>query len=149
MLARAILVAAVATLVAAGTAGAGESRSELSWGQGLASLAVQIAAEDEAPPDADNTGRNVRDREDRTLTPTDQGNSESDRTITAQIRREIVANDALSTNAHNVKIITTDGVVTLRGPVKTAQEKVSIGAVAQRASGVRRVDNQLEIERAD
>jgi hyperosmotically inducible periplasmic protein len=149
MLARTILVAAVAALVAAGTAGAGESRSELSWGHGLASLAIQIAAEDEAPPDADNTGRNVRDRDDRTLTPTDQGNSASDRTITAQIRREIVANDALSTNAHNVKIITTDGVVTLRGPVKTAREKATVGAVAQRASGVRRVDNQLEIERAD
>ena len=100
-------------------------------------------------PDADNTGRNVRDRDDRTLTPTDQGNSESDRDITAQIRREIVANDALSTNAHNVKIITMDGVVTLRGPVKTTQEKVTVGAVAQRASGVTRVDNQLEIERTD
>ena len=149
MLARTILVATVATLVAAGTAGAGESRSELGWGQGLASLAIQIAADDEAPPDADNTGRNVRDRDDRTLTPTDQGNSESDRNITAHIRREIVANDALSTNAHNVKIITTDGIVTLRGPVKTRQEKATVGAVAQRASGVRRVDNQLEIERAD
>jgi osmotically-inducible protein OsmY len=149
MLARTIVVAAVAVIVAAGTAGAGESRSELSWGQGLASLAIQIAAADEAPPDADNTGRNVRDRDDRTLTPTDQGGSESDRDITARIRREIVANDALSTNAHNVKIITTDGVVTLRGPVKTAQEKVAVGAVAQRTAGVRRVDNQLDVERAD
>ena len=60
-----------------------------------------------------------------------------------------MANDALSMNAHNVKIITTDGVVTLRGPVKSPQEKTAVGAVAQRASGVKRVDNQLEVEHAD
>ena len=149
MLARTILIGAAAAVIAGATAGADESRSAPTWARSLAPLAIQIAAGDEAPPDADNTGRNVRDRDDRTLTPTDQGNSESDRGITAQIRREIVANDALSTNAHNVKIITTDGVVTLRGPVKTAQEKVTVGAVAQRARGVRRVDNQLEVERAD
>jgi hypothetical protein len=149
MLQRTILVGAVAIVVGAGAAGADDRRPAPTWAKSLAPLSIQIAAGDEAPPDADNTGRNVRDRDDRTLTPTDQGNSESDRSITAQIRREIVANDALSTNAHNVKIITTDGVVTLRGPVKTAQEKVTVGAVAQRASGVRRVDNQLEIERAD
>ena len=149
MLQRTILVGAVAIAFGAGTAGADDRRPAPTWAKSLAPLAIQIAAGDEAPPDADNTGRNVRDRDHRTLTPTDQGNSESDRDITAQIRREIVANDALSTNAHNVKIITMDGVVTLRGPVKTTQEKVTVGAVAQRASGVRRVDNQLEIERAD
>jgi len=149
MLVRTILAGAASTLIAAGTAGAGESRSAPTWALSLAPLAIQIASSDQAPPDADNTGRNVRDRDNRTLTPTDQGNSGSDRGITAQIRREIVANDALSTNAHNVKIITMDGVVTLRGPVKTTQEKAVVGAVAQRAAGVKRVDNQLEIERAD
>jgi osmotically-inducible protein OsmY len=110
------------------------------WPLGLASA---------APPDADNTGRNVRDRDPGAKTPTDQGGSESDRDITARIRREIVANDALSTNAHNVKIITTDGVVTLRGPVKSAQEKTAVAAAARRAPGVKRVDDQLEIERTN
>jgi osmotically-inducible protein OsmY len=149
MLVRTILAGAAASLVAAGIAAASESRSSPTWARSLAPLAIQIAAGEDVPKDADNTGRNVRDRDGRTLTPTDQGNSESDRNITAQIRREIVANDALSTNAHNVKIITTDGIVTLRGPVKSPQEKVTVGAVAQRASGVKRVDNQLEVERAD
>ena len=149
MLARTILAGGAAALIAVGTAGAGESRSAPTWARSLAPIAIQIAAGDDAPPDADNTGRNVRDRDGGTLTPTDQGGSDTDRHITAQIRREIVANDALSTNAHNVKIITTDGVVTLRGPVKTTQEKVTVGAVAQRATGVKRVDNQLEVERAD
>lgn len=96
--------------------------------------------------DADNTGRNVRDRDDRAVTPGDQGGSEADRELTAAIRREIVKDDSLSTNAHNVKVIAQNGVVTLRGPVKSEAEKAAVGAKAQRASGVKRVDNQLEVE---
>src|SRR5262245_41669991 len=69
-----------------------------------------------AAADADNSGRNVRDRGDKTLTPMDQGGSEADRTITQDIRKAVVANDHFSTDAKNVKIITVDGVVTLRGP---------------------------------
>lgn len=96
--------------------------------------------------DADNTARNVRDAEQRTATPLDQGGSEGDRTITQHIRKVVVGNDRLSTNAHNVKIITQDGVVTLRGPVETDQEKTTVLAAAQGAPGVIRVDNQLDVE---
>ena len=98
------------------------------------------------PPNADNSARNVRDRNDKTLTPMDQGGSEADRDLTAAIRRAIVADDALSTDAHNVKIITQDQVVTLRGPVKSAAEKAAVAAKAQQAKGVKRVDNQLEVK---
>lgn len=140
---RALLVVAAATLAAAGSAAACED------GAAAAHLAPAVMASSDKPVDADNTGRNVRDRESRLPTPTDQGGSEADRDITAHIRKQIVANDALSTNAHNVKIITTDGIVTLRGPVKTVQEKAAVAAAAQRAPGVKRVDNQLEIERTD
>jgi len=77
----------------------------------------------------------------------DQGGSESDRTITQEIRRAVVAQDRFSTNAKNVKIITVDGVVTLRGPVKTADEKATIASLAGRTAGAKRVDNQLELER--
>jgi hyperosmotically inducible periplasmic protein len=96
--------------------------------------------------DADNSGRNTRDRGDATLTPMDQGGSEGDRTITQQIRKALVADKALSTNAHNVKIITVDSVVTLRGPVKSPAEKATIADVARKTGGVKRVDNQLEVE---
>src|ERR1019366_4069095 len=78
----------------------------------------------------DNTARNVRDRNNPTLTPLDQGNSQADRDTTAQIRKEIVAGKNMSVNAKNVKIITVDGRVTLRGPVKTAEEKRLIGEIA-------------------
>jgi len=107
---------------------------------------LQLAASDQRP-DADDTERNVRDRKDTTLTPMDQGGSESDRTITQEIRRAVVAQDRFSTNAKNVKIITVDGVVTLRGPVKTADEKATIASLAGRTAGAKRVDNQLELER--
>ena len=63
------------------------------------------------------------------------------------IRKAVVANDNLSTNAHNVKIITVDAVVTLRGPVKSAEEQATIVSLAQKTNGVKRVDNQLEVER--
>src|SRR6185436_4928307 len=57
------------------------------------------------PHDADNSGKNVRDRDDRTVTPMDQGGSAEDRELTAAIRREIVKDDSLSMDAHNVKIV--------------------------------------------
>jgi osmotically-inducible protein OsmY len=98
------------------------------------------------PPNADNSARNVRDRHDKTLTPMDQGGSEADRELTAAIRRALVADDSLSTDAHNVKIITQDQVVTLRGPVKNTAEKAAVAAKAQQARGVKRVDNQLEVK---
>lgn len=98
-----------------------------------------------AKPAADNTEKNERDREPGALTPGDQGESEADRGITRQIRQSVVGEEGLSMNAKNVKIITNDGVVTLRGPVESAGEKARIGALAQSATGVQRVENQLEV----
>jgi hyperosmotically inducible protein len=98
-----------------------------------------------ATVEADNTGRNVRDRSDVTKTPTDQAENEADRAITQSIRQNIASDSSLSTNAKNVKIITVDGAVTLRGPVKSEKEKADIVARAQQIAGVKRVDDQLEI----
>jgi len=95
----------------------------------------------------DNTERNIRDRDDQTLTPLDQGTSKSDVTTTSQIRKEIIAGNGMSVNARNVKIITKDGRVTLRGPVNTAEEKRLIGEIANRITSPGNVDNQLEVKR--
>jgi sporulation protein YlmC with PRC-barrel domain len=94
----------------------------------------------------DNTRRNVRDRDDRTLTPLNQGNSKADVDTTAQIRKEIIAGKNMSVNARNVKIITNNGQVTLRGPVNTAEEKRLIGDIANRIARSENVDNQLEVK---
>ncbi len=93
----------------------------------------------------DNSGTNVRDRDPAAITAGDQSNSNDDLAITQEIRKSVVADESLSTNAHNVKIITGNGVVTLRGPVSSADEKARIAAKAQRVPGVRRVNNELEI----
>ena len=93
----------------------------------------------------DNSGVNVRDRNDQTTTPGDQSENEADRKITQNIRQSLTADDSLSTNGKNVKVITVDGKVTLRGPGKSDQEKAAIAAKAQQVAGVKNVDNQLEI----
>ena len=93
----------------------------------------------------DNTGRNVRDRDGTTLTPGDQSESKADLDLTQRIRQAVVADDSLSTTAHNVKIITNEGVVTLRGPVNSDQEKTKIAAAAKNVVGVKQVENQLEV----
>jgi hypothetical protein len=95
---------------------------------------------------ADNTGRNVRDRSGDTLTPGDQGGSESDRDITQKIRRSITQNDQLSADAKNVKIITVNGKVTLRGPVKNDREAKAIMDAAQSVAPAGAVDNKLEVK---
>ena len=95
---------------------------------------------------ADNTKINDRDRHGA-LTPMDQGSSSNETKITAAIRRGIVADKTLSFTAKNVKVITVGTKVTLRGPVKSDQEKASIEAVAKQAQGVTDVDNQLEVKK--
>ena len=93
----------------------------------------------------DNTGKNVRDRNEGAKTAGDQSENEADRKITQEIRKSIVDDDKLSTNAQNVKIITNDGQVTLRGPVKSEQEKKEIETKAKQIAGVKKVENQLEV----
>jgi hypothetical protein len=105
----------------------------------------EVAAAPPADADADDTGRNVRDRDEATRTPMDQSNREADVTVTRDIRSAITSDDSMSTDAQNVKIITENGVVTLRGPVEDESERSQIGAIAARTPGVTRVDNQLEI----
>lgn len=103
------------------------------------------SAGDSGKAAADNTGKNVRDRDGNTVTPMDQGENKADLTVTQNIRKAVVGDDALSMTAKNVKIITANGVVTLRGPVKSAAEKASIEAKARKAAPDANVQNQLEV----
>ena len=68
---------------------------------------------------------------------------------TARIRKEILAEKGMSVNARNVKVITANGRVTLRGPVNTAEEKRRIAEIANRIATSDNVDNQLEVKRTD
>lgn len=102
-------------------------------------------AQTDANHAADNTAVNQRDRANDTVTPMDQSNKPSDLKMTQEIRRAIVKDEALSTDAKNIKIITIDGAVTLRGPVKTDQEKADIAAKAAQLAGDSNVHNELEV----
>ena len=119
---------------------------------GLALAAAGCDQKSDPPPSAqaanapaDNTKQNARDRGSDALTPIDQGGNEIDRTITQRIRQGVMKEDSLSMTAKNVKIISVDGVVTLRGPVKSEQERSLIAQLATQTMNVKRVDNQLEI----
>ncbi len=93
----------------------------------------------------DNANRNARNG--HAAVPGEQAESEADRAITQKVRQALLEDDSLSTNAKNIKIITINGVITLRGPVNNDREKNEIGKKAKAISGVRNVDNQLEITR--
>ena len=112
---------------------------------GTAAAGDPATTNEAAQHPADNTGRNVRDKDGDTLTAMDQSNKKEDLELTQKIRQEVVADKDLSTMAHNVKIITRDGVVTLRGPVKSAAEKQRVAAKAVQVAGAGRVKDQLEI----
>jgi osmotically-inducible protein OsmY len=107
-------------------------------------LSTSIPAICEDKP-ADNTGRNERDNSGQKPTPTDQSNSASDLELTRTIRQTIVKDASLTATAKNVKIISSEGKVTLRGPVNTAEEKTKIEQTAIEKAGSTNVDSQLEV----
>ena len=93
----------------------------------------------------DYTKVNERELDASTKTPFDQAQNPSDIEITAKIRKAVVGDDALSMNAKNVKIITSDAVVTLRGPVSSTDERSRIVYLARGTASVKRVDDLIEV----
>lgn len=94
---------------------------------------------------ADNTNVNKRDQNGKTLTPIDQSNSKADLHITQAIRKEII-HQHLSMDAKNIKIITINGSVTLRGPVNSRTEIDKIVGITKSVPGIKSLDNQLEVK---
>jgi len=95
-------------------------------------------------PDRDNSAVNERDRSADAVTPLDQHQNQKDIDITADIRRQVVDSE-MSVNAQNVKIVTQDGNVTLRGPVKSDDEKMKIETIARNTAGETKVTSQIEV----
>jgi osmotically-inducible protein OsmY len=94
---------------------------------------------------ADNTKVNQRDRNQNEPTAEQQKENSSDRQLTAQIRRAIVKDKSLSSTAHNVKIIAQNGSVTLKGPVKSEEEKQAIESKATEIAGAGKVNSELQV----
>jgi osmotically-inducible protein OsmY len=114
----------------------------LALGVSLIAAAPNRRFQDTQQPAADNTAKN---KDQNPPTADQQKMNSADREITHKIRKSIHEDKSLSTYAHNIKVITQDGKVTLRGPVRTEEEKSSIQGKAVAVAGDGNVTNQLEI----
>ena len=95
----------------------------------------------------DNSKVNKRDRNPEEATADQQKTNSADHALTAKLRRSVVADKSLSTYAHNVKIITQAGIVTLKGPVRSDAEVKSIMDKATAAAGGSdKVVNQMSVK---
>jgi osmotically-inducible protein OsmY len=112
----------------------------------LSALSLAALAADDEKSKPDNTATNERDRSGETKTSGDQLNSSADLKTTQAIRQALMKDDELSMTAKNIKVITANGHVTLRGTVKTAQEKAKIDQLAKSAAGGAQIDNQLDVK---
>jgi len=112
----------------------------------LSALSLAAFAADNEKSKPDNTATNERDRSGETKTSGDQSNSSADLKTTQSIRRALMKDRELSTTAKNIKVITANGQVTLRGPVKTAQEKAKVARIARSAAGRVQIDDQLDVK---
>jgi hyperosmotically inducible periplasmic protein len=112
----------------------------------LSALSLTALAADEKKGNPDNTAINQRDRSAETKTSGDQSNSSTDLKITQAIRQALMKDGDLSMTAKNIKVITANGQVTLRGPVKTVQEKAKIDHLAKSAAGGAKINNQLDVK---
>jgi len=94
----------------------------------------------------DNTKINQRDRNSNEATADQQKENSSDRMLTQQVRRALVKDKSLSTYAHNIKVISQGGVVTLKGPVHSDQEKQAVEAkAAEAAGGADKIKSEIEV----
>ena len=111
----------------------------------MVATVLALPAISAAQTPADNTKVNQRDRAKGAVTADQQKDNESDRTITQNIRKSLMKDKSLSTYAHNVKIVSIDGEVTLKGPVRSEDEKRIVAAKAVAVAGEGRVVDQITI----
>jgi len=103
-----------------------------------------MVAQDTKP--ADNTHNNKKDKSKSEPTADQAKNSASDRETMQKIRKSLMDDKSLSTYAHNVKIISQDGKVTLKGPVRSEEEKRTVEQRAAEAAGSGNVVNELTVK---
>jgi hyperosmotically inducible periplasmic protein len=115
----------------------------------LGATPVVIHAQDQSSAPSQTAPDNSARNKDHNNTPTadQQSANKSDTDITRDIRRSIVSDKSLSTYAHNVKIITQNGAVTLKGPVNSDEEKQTVASkAAEVVGGPDKVTNQLTVK---
>ena len=112
------------------------------------SLLSPVFGQQQGTPDADNTKVNRRDRAKSEPTADQGTNKLTDRDLMQKIRKSVVDDKSLSSYAHNVKIIARGGKVTLKGPVRSEDEKRSIEEKAADVAGSGNVTSEITIKAA-
>src|SRR5450759_2121846 len=107
---------------------------------------AQQPAGQQSAPAAENTKVNERDKHQNEPTASQQKENPTDRAVTQQIRKSLMDDKSLSTYAQNVKIITQDGQVTLKGPVRSEAEKQMIEQKAAEVAGKDKVTSELDVK---
>jgi hyperosmotically inducible periplasmic protein len=133
----ALPIAALACMLSYGTLGA--------IAQQPANQGPPAASDITQSPAGDNTKMNEQDRNENSTTAQQQKETPADRELTQHVRQAIMKDKSLSTYAHNVKIISQNGTVTLKGPVRSDDEKRSIEAKADEVAGNGKVINDLTV----
>lgn len=113
---------------------------------GCGSLVFAQSSAAQSSPDADNTKVNQQDQNPNQPTADQQQNNRSDRDLTLQVRQAIISDKTLSTYAHNIKVITQNGQVTLKGPVRSEEEKSAVEAKAAAIAGDGKVTSELTVK---
>ena len=112
-----------------------------------AALAVSYGQKPDPATQPDNTRVNQRDRDPSEATATQQRENPTDQELSKRIRQSIVEDKSLSTYAHNIKIISQNGTVTLKGPVQSVDEKRAIVAKAIAVAGSRdKVTDEMSVK---
>jgi len=113
---------------------------------GLPGVSLVLAQDSSQSPAPDNTKVNQGDQNKSNATADRQLENKSDREVAQQIRQAVMNDKSLSTYAHNVKIISQNGVVTLKGSVRTDDERRAIEKIAAAIVGQEKVTSQLEVK---
>jgi osmotically-inducible protein OsmY len=114
----------------------------------LACISCAAWAQGSATPEqrpADNSKVNTRDRDSSAPTADQQKENRSDRETARQIRQAIVRDKSLSTYTHNVKVISENGMVTLKGPVRSEEEKKAVESKAAEVAGQDKVQSEIQV----
>jgi hyperosmotically inducible periplasmic protein len=122
------------------------SNTGASWVVAIGLLGCCGAVAQQPTGSADNTRNNRANHSSSTATADNQKQDSDDIKITQQIRRGVMADKSLSTYAHNVKIVTVNGNVTLNGVVRSDDEKSAIQKEAENVAGADHVVNQLTVQ---
>jgi hyperosmotically inducible protein len=109
-------------------------------------LPVSGFSQDQTAPSTTNAPDNSATNKGQKNTADQQSEKTSDRQITQKVRQAVIADKSLSSSAHNCKIITKNGLVTLKGPVNSEEEKQTIAAkAADVVGGADKINNQLTV----